>query len=138
MTSINNQSTVGMFDALRNGFWFYFTHNGHEFAAHANGMTGGESVYVDDSKVSDKLSWRFTSGHDFELDGHAYRVEFAVTSIWKGQIACRFFVDGKLQETTESAMIIGNKKLGWKTFFALFAIGVVFGALGAYIGTALN
>lgn len=134
MTStINTSKNIGFFNLLRNGFWFYFSHNNHEIAAHASGMTGRESVYVDDSKVSEKISWRFTSDHQFELDGHHYRVEFSVKSAWRGQLVCNFYVDGVMLESTEFAMAVGNKKLGWSAILILFVIGMVFGYLGAYI-----
>ncbi|WP_417658322.1 hypothetical protein [Pseudidiomarina sp.] len=128
-----DEQTVGMLDILRNGFWFYFTHNNHEIAAHASGFSGRETIYVDDSKVSTKISWRFKSGHEFELDGHKYRVEFDVVSIWKGQIACHLYIDDKRVETNEHAMAINKTKLGWKTFFIMFVAGLIFGALSAYL-----
>lgn len=127
------QPMIGFMDILRNGFWFYFTHNNHEFAAHASGLTGSESIYVDDSCVSKKISWRFTSRHDFELDGHKYRIEFAVKSAWRGQLVCNFYVDDTLMESAEFAMAVANKKVSWMSIAILFGIGMIFGYLGAYI-----
>lgn len=136
MATTTNTPMIGFMDLLRNGFWFYFSHNNHEIAAHASGVSGRESIYVDDTKVSTKLSWRFTSNHEFTLDGHNYRVEFTVKSAWKGQLVCNFYVDGTLMESSEFAMAVGKSKIGWTSILILFVIGMVFGYLGAYI--ALN
>ena len=127
------QPIIGFMDLLRNGFWFYFSHNNHEFAAHASGLTGSESIYVDDSRISKKVSWRFTSHHEFTVDGHNYRIEFAVKSAWRGQLVCNFYVDDVLHESTEFAMAVANQKVGWTSIAILFVIGMIFGYLGAYI-----
>ncbi|WP_417655745.1 hypothetical protein [Pseudidiomarina aestuarii] len=124
--SIDSKS-VSMMNALRQGFWFYCHHNGHHIAAHASGVSGRETIYVDDTKVSTKVSWRFISSQEFSIDGVQYRVEFHVTSIWQGRIVCRFYADDVLIEETENAMAVGSSKLSWKTFVIFFLAGAVFG-----------
>jgi hypothetical protein len=136
MTTNNTSSNIGFIDLVRNGFWFYFSHNNHEFAAHASGVSGRESIYIDDSKVSEKISWRFRSAHEFNHDGHHYRIEFNLKSAWRGQLVCHFYVDGILLETTEFGMAV-NSKVGWTSIVILFVIGMVFGYLGAYVAVSM-
>jgi hypothetical protein len=133
MTSRSTNSNKGFIELMRNGLWFYFSHNNHEFAAHASSVSGCETIYVDDSKIAEKTSWRFISGHEFVLDGHHYRIEFNLKSFWSGQLVCNFYVDQVLFESSQIAMSDGQTKLSWRSILVLFVIGMIFGYLGAYI-----
>ena len=136
MTSSNTNPKNGFIELIRNGLWFYFSHNNHEFAAHTSSVTGRETIYVDDSKISRKISWRFLSGHQFVLDGHHYRIEFNLKSFWSGQLECNFYVDHVLLESSAIAISAGNSKPSWRSIIILFVTGLICGYLGAYI--ALN
>lgn len=120
----------------------FFDVGEHVIRVEASYLTGKERVYVDDELVSEKLTWRFQSEHHFNLDDKSVTVRLKVASMLTGPVAITLIVNGeevdadiwdlkRIFKTTTSG------QAWWKTLLLIFALGLLGGVLGYFVGGAL-
>ncbi len=83
--------------SLRHGITCFFDVGELTIKVWGSAWTGREIIEIEDSAgqrvVSDKRSLRFQTPHDFDHDGHQYRVTFRVNL---GLVEIRLYRDGEL------------------------------------------
>ena len=128
--------------SMRQGFWFYFTHNGHDISVHGSAWSGKESVYVNNHPVSIKRNlMSFTGEHHFEHDGVKYKVKITVASILRGQIVTELYADGELAGKESLAMTPNEHDANYTkksriTFIAIFVGFFLVGMAAGYFGVS--
>ncbi|MEC8225559.1 MAG: hypothetical protein VX010_05350, partial [Pseudomonadota bacterium] len=86
------------------GYKFYFQDGDNQIACFGHIMSGKEKIYVNDELVSEKRSFGFKSHHDFNYQGNAYAVDFAMQNILTGKLECSFYKTGKLvKQSTQTS-----------------------------------
>lgn len=120
----------------------FFDIDDHVIRVEASYLTGKEYVYVDDKLISEKLTWRFTSEHKFELDGKHIVVRLKVSNLFIGPISITLLVDGNEIDADVWNMkrilkTTGSSQPWWKTLLIIFALGLLGGVIGYFIGVAL-
>lgn len=121
----------------------FFDIGEHVIRVEASYLTGKESVYVDDQLVSEKLTWRFSSEHNFELDGQAITVRIKVGNWLNWQVTITLLANDVEVDSDEWNMqrimgIPGNSQRLWKTLLIIFLLGIVGGVVGYFVGYALG
>ncbi|WP_235312412.1 hypothetical protein [Paraglaciecola algarum] len=121
--------------SIRNGYWFYFEVDGLDIAAHGSAYSGLEIVYINDNPVSEKRNLFSTNGtHVFQHQGKEYKVIFETTSILRGELICKLYIDGKSYAEQTKAYVESSAK-GAKTFLKSFLTFVVIGGgVGFLVG----
>ena len=116
------------------GYWFYFQDGADEIAVFGSGWSGKEIVYFNDNEVSQCRNWKFESIHEFTKNSKHYKIVYTVVSMLSGEVKCSLFIDGELtDEQTKAVFAKGSSKKAWKTILIFFAVGMVFGYLGAKV-----
>lgn len=85
-----------MIVSARRGIQCYFDVDDITISVWGSAWTGREIKKVDDRVVSNKLSIRFSTSHDFEHQGHQYQVRFIIASAFTGLIRVELIRDGEL------------------------------------------
>ena len=120
----------------------FFDIGDHVIRVEASYLTGKESVYVDDKLISEKLTWRFTSEHKFELDGKQIAVRLKVGNLFTGPVSITLWVNGEEIDSDVWNMkrilkTTGSSQNWWKTILTIFVLGLIGGVIGYFIGGAL-
>lgn len=120
----------------------FFDIGDHVIRVEASYLTGKESVYVDDELISEKLTWRFTSEHKFELDGKQIAVRLKVGNLFTGPVSISLWVNGEeidsdIWNMKRILKTSGSSQPWWKTILTIFALGLIGGVIGYFIGYAL-
>lgn len=90
--------------SMKNGFWFYFNHDGNDISVHGSAWSGKETVYVNNHPVSIKrvLTSR-TSIHQFKVNDTDYRIVFKMASITMARLVVSLYANDELVSTEEKA-----------------------------------
>lgn len=90
--------------SMKNGFWFYFDHDGNDISVHGSAWSGKETVYVNNHPVSIKrvLTSR-TSIHQFKVKDTDYRIVFKMASIIMARLSVSLYANDELVSTEEKA-----------------------------------
>lgn len=120
----------------------FFDIGDHVIRVEASYLTGKESVYVDDKLVSEKLTWRFTSEHKFELDSKQISVRLKVGNLFTGPVSITLWVndeeiDSDVWNMKRILKTTGSSQPWWKTILIIFALGLIGGVIGYFVGYAL-
>ena len=87
-----------------------------------------ETLYLNDNPVSEKRNLFSTSGtHTFQHQGKKYKVIFEMTSILRGELVCKLYIDGRLHMEQTKAYLESSSK-GLLTFLKTFLIFVLIGS----------
>ena len=114
--------------SVRNGYWFYFDHEGNDISLCGSIFTGKEKVFFNNKEVSSFRNMNSTkSEHSFEKNGHCYVLKTHQTSILKGEVVVSLFCDDELvqSETLSQMSII-------KSFFVFGFISSVIMTVALY------
>lgn len=120
----------------------FFDVGEHVISVEASYLTGKERVYVDDELVSEKLTWRFQSEHQFQLDGKDVIVRLKVASMLTGPVAITLIVNGEVVDADiwnlkRILKTNATSQVWWKTLLIIFALGLIGGVVGYFVGGAL-
>ena len=120
----------------------FFDVGEHVIRVEASYLTGKERVYVDDELVSEKLTWRFQSEYQFQLDGKDVIVRLKVASMLTGPVAITLIVNGEVVDADiwnlkRILKTNATSQVWWKTLLIIFALGLIGGVVGYFVGGAL-
>lgn len=104
-------------------------------------LTGQEQVFVNDTLISKKLSWRYSSVHSFEIQGQHIEVRIRIGSILRGPVVIELWVNGEMKDSDEwdlKRIMQQGKQLRaqqawWKLLLTIF----IFGMAGAAVGYSM-
>ncbi|NNJ71796.1 MAG: hypothetical protein HKP09_01305 [Enterobacterales bacterium] len=117
-----------------NGFWFYFQDGDDEIAVFGSGWSGKEVVYFNDNPVSEDRTFKFESTHEFTKNNKTYKIVYKVISMLTGETHCLLYIDGELKDEQKKAVIAkGSGKKALLSILGFFAVGMIFGYLGAKV-----
>lgn len=140
-TSNRHPTKPAMIVSARKGIQCFFDVDGVTISVWGSAWTGREIVRVDDRVVSNKLSIRFKTVHQFEHLGHQYTVNFIIASVATGLTRIELHRDGELIDFDEArhrstpfdpATGKFNWRKGWKTIVVSMLAGGLVGALFGY------
>lgn len=117
--------------SMKNGFWFYFEHEGNDVSVHGSAWSGKEVVYLNNHPVSIKRNlFSRKSTHVFSIAGKQGRIEYNLVSLLKGELSVSLFVDEVLI-ANECKAYKPQKKSGPKAM-ATIVLSAMAGALFGY------
>lgn len=116
---------------LRDGVRCYFDVDDITISVWGSSLTGREVIRVDDQVVSDRVSWRLRTRHEFEHAGVAYIVDVIIESIFHARYRIVLYRNGQ-QVDSDSA-----EWSAWPSSLTRsFVVGLLVG-FGAALGLLL-
>lgn len=108
-------------------------------------LTGQEQVFLNDQLISKKLSWRYSSVHQFELKGKAIEIRIRIGSILRGPVVIELWVNGvmadkdewDLQRIMQQTKWLRSSKDWWKVLLVIFLCGLAGAVAGYSVATLL-
>jgi hypothetical protein len=113
--------------SMKNGYWFYFDHQGNDISMHGSAWSGKETMYVNNHPVSikRKLFGRL-SQHYFTVDDIQYRAEVYLAKFATGEVQVSLYANDVLVAKESKAYLPNAKKTSiWVIMLAALLGGVV-------------
>jgi len=120
--------------SMKNGYWFYFDHQGNDISMHGSAWSGKETMYVNNHPVSikHKLFGRL-SQHYFTVGEIQYRAEVYLAKFATGEVQVSLYANDVLV-AKESKAYLPNAK---KTSIWVIILAALLGAVVGYSSVSL-
>ena len=141
-------TSANMKISIKRGVECFFDIDDSTIRVWASVWTGREVVELNNKVVSSKYSFRLSTPHVFEHNGHEYRVVFSIAKVMSGLIEVSLYRDGTLIDSDQGrhASIPVNpdsgevnwRRYGWEILLYTLAGGLVGGVCGYLIATLVK
>jgi len=126
-------------DSWLGGIWFYFSDGDRSIIFHMDSFSGRETIFVDGTKVSQKLSWRLLSEHVFNYQGDSFEVTFQMLSylkgIWKVDVLKNgVLLDSETRDIVESLTGYQFSRKKKNIWLEILGWGICGGLVGLVVG----